>query len=89
MVIPTKLRQGVLEELYRGNPGVARMKALARSHVWWPELDRDIEDPVKACLSCQAVKHLHAKAPLHPWAWPTALGNTFMWTLLGLWLEEC
>ena len=48
------------------------MKALAHSHVWWPELDREVEDRVKACMSCQAVKHAPAKAPLHPWAWPTA-----------------
>ena len=48
------------------------MKALAHSHVWWPELDREVEDRVKACMSCQAVKHAPAKAPLHPWAWTTA-----------------
>ena len=40
-VISTKLRHRVLEELHRGHLGVVRMKALARSHVWWPELDRD------------------------------------------------
>ena len=44
VVIPTKLRHRVLEELHRGHPGVVRMKALARSHVWWPELDRDVEN---------------------------------------------
>lgn len=51
VVIPTKLSHRVLEELHRGHPGVVRMKALARSHVWWPELDRDVEDRVKACES--------------------------------------
>ena len=34
VVIPTKLRHRVLEELHRGHPGVVRMKTLARSHVW-------------------------------------------------------
>ena len=26
----------------------------------------------RTCLSYQAVKHTPAKAPLHPWAWPTS-----------------
>ena len=48
------------------------MKALARSYVWWPGLDDDIANMVKGCAECQPVQHLLAKAPLHPWAWPTA-----------------
>ena len=47
------------------------MKALARSHMWWPGLDKDIEALAKSCLPCQSVKHAPAVAPLHPWVWPT------------------
>ena len=47
------------------------MKALARSHVWWPGLDREIEDLAKSCLPCQSIKQTPAVAPLHPWIWPT------------------
>ena len=43
------------------------MKAIARSYLWWPGLDRDMEKVARSCLSCQAVKHV---APLHPWMWP-------------------
>ncbi len=46
------------------------MKALARSHIWWPGLDRDIEQLVRACIACQSVKQPPAVAPLHPWIWP-------------------
>ena len=48
------------------------MKALARSHVWWPNVDQQIEERVKSCAACQANKNTPPKAPLHPWAWPTA-----------------
>ena len=89
VVVPAKLRYRVLEELHRGHPGVVRMKALARSHVWCPELDREIEDRVKACVSCQAVKHAPAKAPLHPWAWPTAPWERIHVDFADLLLEEC
>ena len=34
VVIPLKLRELVLQELHRGDQGIVRMKALARSYVW-------------------------------------------------------
>jgi len=62
-------------ESYRGTPsrssGVVRMKALARSHFWWPGLDKEVEELAKSCPACQSVKNAPTKAPLHPWAWPT------------------
>ena len=42
------------------------MKNMARSNLWWPGLDADIEDKVKSCKVCQ----FHRAAPLHPWEWP-------------------
>ena len=70
VVIPTKLRDRLLKELHQDHPGVSRMKAIARSCLWWPGLDRDLEKVARSCLSCQAVKHTPAVAPLHPWTWP-------------------
>ena len=72
VIVPAKLRQKVLQELHRGHPGIVRMKALARSHVWWPNLDKQLEESAKSCTACQASKKLPPKAPLHPWAWPEA-----------------
>ena len=46
------------------------MKALARSYVWWPGIDQEIEERVKACNSCQRTRHNPAPAPLHPWEFP-------------------
>ena len=46
------------------------MKELARSYVWWPRIDADIESTVSACIRCQENRHQPAKAPLHPWEWP-------------------
>ena len=69
VVIPTKLQRKVLEELHQGHPGVVRMKAIARSHVWWPRLDKRIEEQSKSCIACQSTRNIPAKAPLHPWAW--------------------
>jgi len=38
--------------------------------MWWLGLDQEIEEMVKSCVSCQAVKNAPAVAPLHPWLWP-------------------
>jgi len=71
VVVPLALRQRIMEDLHQGHQGVVRMKALARSHFWWPKVDEDVEKLVKSCSACQSVKNAPIKAPLHPWAWPT------------------
>ena len=71
MVVPRPGRQQILEELHAGHPGIARMKSLARMFVWWPQMDNDIEIMVKGCLECQQSQPVPAKAPLHPWEWPS------------------
>ena len=70
-MIPQKLRNKVLEELHQAHSDLARMKAVARSHVWWPKLDNDIAQLTKSCGSCQEVRNLSPVAPLHTWSWPT------------------
>ncbi|XP_064470207.1 uncharacterized protein K02A2.6-like [Ornithodoros turicata] len=42
VVIPQELRAKVLDLLHESHPGVTKMKAVARSHVWWDTLDEDI-----------------------------------------------
>jgi len=47
------------------------MKAVAKSHVWWPKLDQCLEQVAKNCLPCQQVKNIPSPAPVHPWVWPS------------------
>ncbi|KAF7643784.1 hypothetical protein LDENG_00233410 [Lucifuga dentata] len=70
VVIPSKLRAKVLEELHTGHLGVVKMKALARSFVWWPAIDQKIEQLAMHCTGCQHVQKVPKAAPLHPWEWP-------------------
>ena len=72
MVIPKKLQDRVLEELHDGHLGIVKMKALARSYVWWPNISGQLEELAKACSGCQHNQKMPTKAPLHPWEWATA-----------------
>ena len=70
VVIPTKLRSPLLLELHDGHVGASRMKELARSYLWWPGLDKELESLVRGCTQCLENRHMPARAELHPWEWP-------------------
>lgn len=69
VIVPTGGRKEILKLLHATHPGVVKMKALARSYVWWPGIDKEIEDVVGTCETCQVTRHAPAKAPVHPWEW--------------------
>ena len=50
VIIPPKLQKRVLDELHEeGHLGIVKMKALARSYMWWPSIDQSIEAMGKTC----------------------------------------
>ena len=46
------------------------MKALARSYIWWPGVDKDIGQLGRKCKGCQQTINMPAKTQLHPWEYP-------------------
>ena len=70
VVIPAKYQESVLAELHLNHPGIVRMKALARLHVWWPTLDTDIEQLVRSCKICQTSHGKALSTTDNPWIWP-------------------
>ncbi|XP_060543224.1 uncharacterized protein LOC132710602 [Pantherophis guttatus] len=72
VLIPSALQKKTLETLHNGHPGIVRMKGLARSYVWWPSLDKDIEEWVARCDPCQEVRPAPAQAPVSEWEMPSS-----------------
>ena len=67
IILPT-LRPPILRVLHEAHPGIARMKAMARSHVWWPGIDSDIEDTVREFQQCHRTRNASPASPLLPWS---------------------
>ena len=50
--------------------GIVKMKSLARSYIWWPGIDQEIEATTKSCEGCQRMKVNQHLVPVHPWEYP-------------------
>uniref|UniRef100_A0A914XQD5 RNA-directed DNA polymerase n=1 Tax=Plectus sambesii TaxID=2011161 RepID=A0A914XQD5_9BILA len=66
-IIPSSLRQKMLDQLHKTHPGQSTMKRMARKYFWWPRLDKDIEEMVSACHACNKVLPNPPKVLLRPW----------------------
>ena len=57
VIVPNKPQGRVLEELHAGHTGIVRMKCLARSCIWWPGVEKQIEEMAQKCESCQCLRN--------------------------------
>lgn len=70
VVIPSSLRQIVLKDLHISHMGMVKMKGLARSFIYWPGIDNDIEANVRECNACAKYGHSPPKFRDHHWEYP-------------------
>ncbi|UYV82750.1 K02A2.6-like [Cordylochernes scorpioides] len=66
-VIPSTCQDQMLKLLHQSHIGINRMKSLARSSVWWPKMDSQIEEFVKECSPCM---HHQTAPPAENTPWP-------------------
>ncbi len=67
VVIPPNLEEKVIRLLHETHLGIVRMKALARSYVWWPGIDKSLEYVTKQYQECQTNhKEDPRTTPWHP-----------------------
>ena len=51
IIVPTEPRKKLLDTIHFGHAGSTKLTAEAKI-VWWPNINKDIEDKVKNCLAC-------------------------------------
>lgn len=64
IVIPRLMRSRILTLGHEGHPGMSVMKSRLRSKVWWPKMDRDVEQTIKGCKGCLQVSLISPPEPM-------------------------
>lgn len=75
VVIPTKLQRRILEIGHEGHLGITKTKKFLRANVWFPGMNRDVEDFIGRCLSCQASVNVEKREPLQMTKIPDSAWN--------------
>ena len=74
IIIPTSLKQQVLDQLHTNHMGIEKTKLLACKSVYLPNINAHIEKYIKSCATCLEFqqtrpkeKIIHHDIPLGPW----------------------
>lgn len=67
IIIPKSLRNKLLGELHAHHFGIVKTKSLARSYIYWSDLDKEIEKKCKSCIHCLWNRQAPTKSELMPW----------------------
>lgn len=70
VVVPSSLKETLLREIHSDHQGIVRSKAVARTFMWWPNMNKDIERYVKNCMSCAMHQNEPKQTRMHPWEYP-------------------
>ena len=66
IIIPPGERKKVLEQIHQGHLGTSKCQYRARQCVYWPGINKDIEQLVEACATCQRHWPQEPRQPLKP-----------------------
>ena len=64
LVIPTKLRSQMIDNMHAANQGSTSMLLRARNTMYWPGMDRNIDIHIQQCLQCRENAPSQTKEPL-------------------------
>ncbi|CAB3997130.1 Hypothetical predicted protein [Paramuricea clavata] len=57
ILIPIVLRRKIVDKLHQGHQGIEKTKQRARQSVYWPRINKDIEDLVSKCSHCEELRN--------------------------------
>ena len=71
VIIPKCMRADVLSQLHQSHQGIEKTRLLARQCAYWPNINKDIDELVRSCTTCQELANANMKEPLIPHEVPT------------------
>ena len=66
ILIPKTMRKMMLTKIHEGHLGMEKCKQRARSVMYWPRMNTDIDNTVKDCGTCLQYKPSQQREPLQP-----------------------
>ena len=66
IILPTKLRSQAIKLAHEDHAGMTKTKQRIRSKLWWPNMDKDIEQHIRTCHPCQIVGKPDRPEPVQP-----------------------
>ena len=70
IMVPFSMIPNMLSQLHEPHFGITKTKKRARDALYWPFMDRDIENMISKCSICQENAHKNQKEPLIPHSIP-------------------
>ncbi|CAK1604431.1 unnamed protein product [Parnassius mnemosyne] len=70
VIIPSIFREQLLNELHSSHFGVVKTKEQARARMWWPHIDRHVEEKIGSCSVCNKFRCAPPRTPLASWPYP-------------------
>lgn len=71
ILIPKQCRKDILTKLHDAHQGIVKCQLRAKSTVFWPKINRDIEELVRSCPICMENSKAQSAEPLQPHEIPT------------------
>lgn len=66
LIIPERMKAGILVDLHTGHFGVEKIFDKAKKNFYWMNMKSDIADYISRCKPCQTYQRSNCKEPLHP-----------------------
>ena len=71
IVVPPSMRPAMLSQIHESHLGIVKCKQRGKESLFWPGMQKQIEELVNDCVTCSAVDHKSPKEPLKPTATPS------------------
>ncbi|XP_037799859.1 uncharacterized protein LOC119594848 [Penaeus monodon] len=71
VIIPASMQKLVLDRIHKGHQGITKCQLRAKESVYWTSINKDIEEIVQQCPTCQEMSRSQTKEILIPHELPT------------------
>ena len=89
LVMPHSLRKKSIEISHEGHQGLVKTKRLPRAKVWFPQIDKMVEEMIAKCIPCRATGPPNRPEPLQMNTLPTSPWHTpYTWIFVVHFQQE-